>query len=150
MPKPTAQSLPPRRPGLAGPALTLTFAVLAQATLPPPALAAATTPAAQQAGYEAQAGRAGDAARGQALFNTTHGQDWRCASCHGTTPTGAGRHASTGKPIAPLAPAAEPRRFTDAAKTEKWFGRNCRDVLDRACSPAEKADVLAWLRSLQP
>jgi hypothetical protein len=28
---------------------------------------------------------------------------------------------------------------------EKWFTRNCRDVLGRECTPAEKADIMAWL-----
>ncbi len=114
------------------------------------ALAAGTTPDDQLSAYEAEAGQAGDPARGQAWFNADQGQAWRCASCHGARPTAPGRHASTGKPIAALAPAAEPRRFTDAAKTEKWFGRNCRDVLGRACSAGEKADVLAWLIGLKP
>ena len=34
------------------------------------------------------------------------------------------------------------------AKVEKWFARNCNDVLGRACTPVEKGDVLAWLLSL--
>jgi hypothetical protein len=48
------------------------------------------------------------------------------------------------------APAFNPKSFTDAAKTEKWFRRNCNDVVGRECSAAEKADVLAWLMSLKP
>ena len=56
--------------------------------------------------------------------------------------------AATGKPIAAMAPAFNPERFTDAAKTEKWFRRNCNDVIGRECSAAEKADVLGWLRTL--
>ena len=65
--------------------------------------------------------------------------------------TGRGwRHASTGKAISPLAPAFNPKRFSDAAKTEKWFRRNCNDVVGRECSNAEKADLLAWLISLKP
>jgi hypothetical protein len=51
----------------------------------------------------------------------------------------------TGKAIAPLAPAANAERFTDAGKAEKWFRRNCNDVLGRACTASEKADVLAYL-----
>ena len=51
----------------------------------------------------------------------------------------------TGKAIAPLAPAANAERFADAGKVEKWFRRNCNDVLGRACTPSEKADVLAYL-----
>jgi hypothetical protein len=64
-------------------------------------------------------------------------------------PTQAGKHASTGKPIAPLAPGFNPERLVDAAKTEKWFRRNCNDVMGRECSPAEKADVISWLRTLK-
>jgi hypothetical protein len=100
--------------------------------------------------YAQQAGATAAAARGQALFTTAHGRDWSCASCHGATPTQAGKHASTGKPIGPLAPAFNAERFTDAAKVEKWFRRNCNDVLGRECAPAEKADVLAWLITLKP
>jgi hypothetical protein len=84
------------------------------------------------------------------LFTATHGREWSCASCHGAVPTQAGRHAATGKPIAALAPAFSPERFTDPARVEKWFRRNCSDVVGRECSAAEKADVLAWLNSLKP
>ena len=88
--------------------------------------------------------------RGQAFFNARHGREWSCASCHGAVPLQAGRHAGTGKAIEPLAPTAHAPRFTDAAKSEKWFRRNCGDVLGRECSPGEKADLLAWLTSLKP
>jgi hypothetical protein len=91
-----------------------------------------------------------DPARGEQLFTTTHGREWSCASCHGALPTRQGKHACTGRPIAPLAPAFNPERFTDAAKTEKWFRRNCKDVLGRECSADEKADIVAWLRTLAP
>ncbi len=91
-----------------------------------------------------------DPARGQRFFTSTHGRDWSCASCHGNPPAQTGKHASTGKAIEPLAPAANPRRFTDEAKVEKWFRRNCTDVLGRECSADEKADVRAWLTSLKP
>ena len=64
-------------------------------------------------------------------------------------PTGTGKHAATGKAFHPLAPAANAERFTNAAKTEKWFRRNCNDVLGRECSAGEKADVLAWLMTLK-
>lgn len=114
------------------------------------ASAVAATPAELLAGYQAQAGAAPSAARGQAFFTQRHGGEWSCASCHGERPVAAGRHASTGKPIEPLAPAANGQRFTDAAKVEKWFRRNCKDVLSRECSAAEKADVMAWLMEARP
>lgn len=102
------------------------------------------------AGYQAEArqvdaGFSASASRGERFFNERHGGEWSCASCHGNPPIGQGKHAKTGKAIAPLAPAANAERFADAAKVEKWFRRNCNDVLSRACTPSEKADVLAWL-----
>lgn len=109
---------------------------------------AATTPADMQSAYSAAAAAPANPVRGQQLFTNRHSREWSCASCHGSVPTQPGRHASTGKPIAPLAPAFNPERFTDAAKTEKWFRRNCNDVMGRECTPAEKADVMSWLRSL--
>jgi cytochrome c peroxidase len=112
--------------------------------------ALAATPADLMSAYGAQLGAAPQSARGQQLFNMTHGREWSCASCHGAIPVQAGRHAGTGKPIAAMAPAFNPARFTDAAKTEKWFRRNCNDVLGRECTVAEKADVLSWLLTLKP
>lgn len=89
------------------------------------------------------------AARGGAWFADRRGADWSCATCHTADPLAAGRHATTGRSIAPLAPATNPERLTDPAKIEKWFKRNCNDVLGRACTPAEKGDVIAYLTSLK-
>lgn len=109
----------------------------------------AATPGDLAAGYATQSGAPAAAARGEQFFTTRHGREWSCASCHGAPPTQAGKHAATGKGIGALAPAFNPDRFTDAAKAEKWFRRNCNDVLGRECTAAEKADVLAWLMSLR-
>jgi Domain of unknown function (DUF1924) len=87
------------------------------------------------------------AARGAGFFRATHGNEWSCASCHTSNPANPGRHARTGNVVQPLAPAANAQRFTDAAKVEKWFKRNCGDVLGRACSAQEKGDVIAFVRS---
>ena len=100
--------------------------------------------------YSAQAGTPANPERGRQLFTARHGRDWSCASCHGAAPIQAGRHAATGKPIGALAPAFNAQRFTDPAKAEKWFRRNCNDVLGRECSAGEKADVIAWLLTLNP
>ncbi|WP_395686687.1 DUF1924 domain-containing protein [Caenimonas koreensis] len=135
-------------PRLALQLLAVLAATLALA-LAPIAVQAAT-PGELIAGYTAQAGAAPVAARGQQFFNTTHGREWSCGSCHGAVPVQPGKHASTGKPIGALAPAANAERFTDAAKTEKWFRRNCNDVVGRECTAAEKADVMSWLLSLKP
>jgi hypothetical protein len=128
---------------------TLCAAALALAALPH-ARAADTTSARQLERFSADAGQPAQADRGRVFFTTRHGGEWSCASCHGQPPTGAGKHASTGKLIDPLAPAFNPRAFTDTARVDKWFRRNCKDVLQRECSAGEKADVLAWLTSLKP
>lgn len=122
--------------------------LLATAAMAAPA--AGTSPGAQLEYWSTQAGAPGQAARGQAFFTRRHGGEWSCSSCHGTPPVGEGRHATTGKSIAPLAPAFNPRSFTDSARSDKWFRRNCRDVLNRECSAGEKADVLAYLLTLKP
>jgi mono/diheme cytochrome c family protein len=123
--------------------------VLTATALLGPAVQAAT-PAELLAGYTAQAAAATSPQRGDQFFNATHGKQWSCASCHGTAPTQAGKHASTGKAIGALAPSANVQRFSDAVKVEKWFRRNCNDVLGRECSAAEKADVMSWLIGLKP
>ena len=115
-----------------------------------PVLAGDTTPAQQQARWTAEAGAPANAARGQTFFTSRHGGEWSCASCHGQPPTANGKHASTGKSIAPLAPAFNPKAFTDTAKVDKWFRRNCNDVVSRECTAVEKADVLAYLNALKP
>lgn len=114
------------------------------------AQAQAVTPAEQLGDYTSKAGSPAQVARGQAFFTSKHGKDWSCASCHNAPPTTEGKHASTGKRIDTLAPAFNPKGFTDAAKTEKWFRRNCNDVIGRECSASEKADVLAWLMTFKP
>jgi mono/diheme cytochrome c family protein len=112
--------------------------------------ALAATPAELLSGYAAQAAAAPQPVRGQQFFTQLHGREWRCSSCHGAVPTQAGKHAATGKPIGALAPAFNPERFADPAKVEKWFRRNCNDIVGRECTAAEKADVLSWLMTLKP
>lgn len=89
------------------------------------------------------------AARGEKFFKVKHGNDWSCTSCHTDNPAVTGKHAKTDKPIDPLAPSANTERFTNPKKIEKWFKRNCNDVLDRACTPQEKGDVLAYLLTIR-
>lgn len=110
----------------------------------------AATPAELLSGYTTRAGSPAVPARGQQFFSVRHGREWSCASCHGALPTQTGKHASTGKPISALAPSFNSERFVDPTKTEKWFRRNCNDVVGRECTDAEKADILSWLLTLKP
>lgn len=107
-------------------------------------------------GYVAEARQANpafapSADRGEAFFRqerATESGRAACAGCHGDDPRKEGQTRAR-KAIAPLAPTANPERLTDAAKAEKWFGRNCKDVVGRTCTAAEKADFAAWLISLR-
>lgn len=125
-------------------------APIALAMLQGAAQAADTSPAQQLERFSAQAAVPAQAERGRVLFTSRHGGEWSCSSCHGNPPNQPGKHASTGKTIDPMAPAANPEAFTDTAKVDKWFRRNCKDVLQRECSPSEKADVLAYLMGVRP
>jgi hypothetical protein len=99
--------------------------------------------------YAAAAKSAGfSAARGQTL----HTKDFAggkpnmpaCTSCHGKDSRGPGR-TTAGKTIDAMAVSVTPSRYTDPAKVEKWFKRNCNDVLGRDCTPQEKGDWLTYM-----
>ncbi len=124
---------------------TTLFAVTGHAETPDQILASFAT-AAKKSGSDFQAF---SVQRGRQFFNQVHGADWSCATCHSQNPLAHGKHVKTHKVIAPLAPAANAKRFTDTAKVRKWFRRNCNDVIGRECTPQEQGDVLAYLLSLQ-
>lgn len=88
------------------------------------------------------------AERGATFFRTerTHsnGQKVSCATCHTADPKNQGKTRAN-KIIEPMAVVANPQRFTDVAKVEKWFGRNCKDVLERPCTVQEKGDFIQYL-----
>lgn len=88
------------------------------------------------------------AERGEHLFRTkfsTGRPDTpSCTTCHTTDPRKTGQ-TRAGKDIEPMAASANPKRFADQAKTEKWFGRNCRNVLGRECSAKEKGDFITFM-----
>jgi hypothetical protein len=86
--------------------------------------------------------------RGERFFKETHGNEFRCASCHNDNPAEPGKSERTGNAIEPLAPYVNAERFTDNGKVERMFKRNCGYVLGRDCTEQEKRDVLAYLLSI--
>ena len=95
-----------------------------------------------------QAGFTPSGKRGETFFRQRFANNDKmsaCTSCHTDSPLNVGQHAVTGKTIRPLAVVANPERFADPAKVEKWFGRNCKEVIGRACTPAEKADFVTYM-----
>lgn len=116
-------------------------------------VAYAETPSSLIAGYTAEAARATpgfapSAERGQGIFTRKWGVSQTmpsCATCHSDQPAAEGKHVVTSKRIAPLSPAVNPERFASSAKAEKWFRRNCQEVVGRECSAAEKADFIQFV-----
>jgi hypothetical protein len=112
--------------------------------------AAAASPSSLLDGYRRQGGKDFSAERGRAFYLQEHtapdGKVSSCATCHGKDPTTAGKTRAN-KVILPLSPVANAERFQDEATVEKWFGRNCQDVLQRACTAQEKADFITFLQS---
>ena len=117
--------------------------------------ACAESPVALMEGYASQAVRSvpgftPSAERGREFFthkwNVSHKMP-SCSTCHGDNLIQAGKHVITGKRIKPLSPKGDAERFTDAAKAKKWFRRNCREVVGRECTAAEKADLLKFFNN---
>ena len=78
----------------------------------------------------------------------SNGQKVSCATCHTSDPKNQGKTRAN-KIIEPMAPVVNAQRFTDAAKVEKWFGRNCKDVLERACTAKEKGDYIQYMVNIK-
>jgi mono/diheme cytochrome c family protein len=98
---------------------------------------------------KAEPGFAGfSAERGAAFYRATHtgGKQGAasCASCHGSTPQGKGQ-TRAGKAIEPMAVSKNPARYTNKDDVAKWFTRNCKDVLGRACTAKEKGDFITYM-----
>lgn len=115
-------------------------------------LAQADTVDDRLAAYQAEGAGPFDAAQGKAMWTKTFNPSGAdkprsCSTCHTDNLTVNGKHARTGKAIKPLAPSVNPERLTDAKEIEKWFGRNCKWTMGRACTPQEKGDFLSYLRT---
>jgi cytochrome c peroxidase len=133
---------------------TLTLGVISAAVLfaATATTAQADVPQNMLAMFQEQSGVKGSASRGERLFfaRRTHsnGETVSCTTCHTENPKAKGKTRAN-KLIEPIAPVANKERFSDPAKVEKWFKRNCRDVLERACTEQEKADFIAFMLSVR-
>ena len=103
-------------------------------------------------GYEKQGASAFNASTAQSMWtrefvDSKSGVKRRCSTCHTEDLRRPGKQAVTGKVIEPLAPSANPKRLTDPEHIEKWFSRNCKWTMGRECTPQEKGDFLAMIRT---
>ena len=55
----------------------------------------------------------------------------------------------TNKPIRPLAPAANEKRFTSVDTVEKNFTKHCNDIIGRDCTAQEKGNFIAYLLTVK-
>ena len=93
------------------------------------------------AGFSAQRGRSFYLAR-----HAEGGDTPSCASCHGASPRNEGR-TPAGRSLDPMAVSLSPQRFTNPDRVERWFSRECNQVLGRACTAAEKGDFITFMSS---
>jgi len=92
------------------------------------------------------------ALRGEQFYHAervhSKGDKVSCMTCHTANPKNIGKTRAH-KEIQPMAISLNSERFSDTEKVEKWFKRNCQDVLERACSAQEKGDFIAYLLSVK-
>jgi mono/diheme cytochrome c family protein len=89
---------------------------------------------------------------GQAFYTRkilVHGKEVSCSSCHTDNPTAVGKHVVTGKPIKPLSPIANTKRFSDLDKVETNFAKHCQDIIGKDCTAQEKANYITFLLSVK-
>ena len=89
--------------------------------------------------------------RGEKLFRTervnSKGDKVSCMTCHTDNAKKSGLSRAN-KVIEPMAVSVDAERFTDRAKIEKWFKRNCNDVFERPCTTLEKGDFMKYMMSI--
>lgn len=117
-----------------------------------PAYAAETVVAGMLDGFRAEGAAEFSAQRGKQMWTQgftqhTTGKQVSCATCHTSDPKQAGSHIRTSKRIEPMAASVNAERFTEVAKVNKWFLRNCKWTLGRECTAQEKGDFLTYLLS---
>jgi len=91
------------------------------------------------------------AERGRTLFVTEFGTGKEdtpaCTTCHTNDPTQLGE-TRAGKSIDPMAASINLERYVELKQVEKWFGRNCKSVIGRECTPIEKGDFITFMLTL--
>lgn len=101
--------------------------------------------------YKAAGAGPFSAAKGEQMWIEKHkdadsGKEFSCQTCHTADLKKPGKHEKTGKVIDPLAPSVNKERLTDIKFINKWFLRNCKQVLGRECTAQEKGDFLEYLK----
>lgn len=89
---------------------------------------------------------------GKDFFNreiTIKGKQVACASCHTANPADKGKNIVTGKPIRPLSPNTNDKRFASIDTVEKNFTKHCNDIIGRDCTAQEKGNFITYLLTVK-
>ncbi len=78
-----------------------------------------------------------------------HQGQFPCRACHITLHGPSDKRSAPLREIPPLAPSANPDRFTREGNVEAWFGWNCKLLLKRECTAVEKGDLITWLLTIK-
>lgn len=78
-----------------------------------------------------------------------HEGQFPCRACHITLHKPSDARSAIKRRIPPLAPSANPDRFTLGGNVESWFGWNCNLLLKRECTPVEKGGLITWLMTIK-
>ena len=78
-----------------------------------------------------------------------HKGQFPCRACHITLHKPSEGRSAIKRQIPPLAPSANPDRFTREWNVEAWFGWNCKLLLKRECTAVEKGDLITWLLTIE-
>jgi len=70
-----------------------------------------------------------------------------CRACHFPSQRYTQAHTIR-RQLLPIAPAANPARFVELARSDMWFAKNCEFVLGRDCTAQEKGDLISWLLTI--
>ena len=79
----------------------------------------------------------------------TGSKDVSCAACHGDNPAQPGKHNETGNAIKPMAPSANPQRFSSVNKAAQGFTKHCKDLYGKDCSAQDKGDFVTYLLTVK-
>ena len=101
----------------------------------------------QEKSGEIPSAKSGEILWGKKLPDPKSSQVRGCTTCHGDDLRKIGKHKRTGKKIEAMSPSVNAKRFTKAKFIEKWFKRNCKWTWGRACTPAEKGNILMFLKN---
>ena len=119
------------------------------ALVPLTSLAADTSAAQQLERWSAQAGAPGQPERGRAFFTTPHGGEWSCGFVPRQSADGEGQAREHRQGDRPARTGLQPGTFTDSAKVDKWFRRNCIDVWAVSAAPARRPTCWPTCRALR-